>query len=54
VLDAAYTTSSAVTISRDPTRYMSTLKSLLTKTWCGQATPIMWTLHSPLLHGEGT
>jgi hypothetical protein len=23
----------------------TTLKSLLTKTWCGQLTPIMWTLY---------
>jgi len=33
---------------RAPTR-LRTLKSLLTKTWCGQLTPIMWTLYSPLL-----
>jgi hypothetical protein len=27
----------------------TTLKSWLTKTWCGQFTPIMWTLYSPSL-----
>ncbi len=27
----------------------TTLKLLLTKTWCGQLTAIMWTLYSPLL-----
>jgi len=28
----------------------TTWKPLLTKTWCGQLTPIMWTLYSPLLN----
>jgi hypothetical protein len=27
----------------------TTLKSWLTKTWCGQLTPMLWTSYSPLL-----
>jgi hypothetical protein len=30
----------------------TTLRFLLTKTWCGQLTPMMWTLYSPSLNTE--